>query len=820
MIKVISNPYLKEIRFQEWDNSGNCWRNLPENIPSKLLGTDIRKGFLPFIASTIVDRIVEEYGPNPDDINLVFEGPNDEYNVMQSVCFEKGIRLSESKYYLDNARKIIDDIKKIFEDVRILAHRSIHGGSQSLLQKEIQRFVDAVNDEIPICVLGNYSSGKSTFINALLGYELLPSGDEPTSARICRIKNSKQPDSASIKFGFNGTDYTISFDSNRFMISPDTFQGDLEQKIMAVIDRNDCIDIKERVHKVLCVLNEYANNDSSDAIADLIDIEFPISDSEIISKNDFVILDSPGSNSFSNEKHSEVLKHAMDNMSNGLPVFITTSISLDSLDNVKLYDDFRNADNLDERFTMIIINRGDEAGLLKRGPEKNRERIMNLAIPQKPCSGVYYVSSIMGLGAKNKGELNDEDYAAVFDKNRGAFENPSDRHYIRLYQYDIPPKHMEARFIKDAENQSDIIYANSGLYTIEEVINEFGGIYSLYDKCQRSYVIISKIIQFAYSSIEITRRNKEDKKEKFTNSLNQEVKTLIRKIHEESEAWKSECFTKYRQIMDNQMSDIMLPAYSQPTENLAELQDSIHKKKAESMGLNEIKEKRWEIVKNAPKDISNIKSNFKEMMAMNAEIHQKKEEVGKAASDYFLEVVSENFDSNIDKVWNELESVSEDFLKDISSIIKDRLCHVVTNNQEIPDGKRKELNSVIINFAAPVFKKDADLIFTRDRFRRKISKPYQFIESKVQSIFHSEMNDHIQNSCKEIMESHSNSFDLWMENLENVIADNVVVLNHNLSIKLQDIKDLTAEMEEAMEIKTELEDCQRKIEDLIGWKEL
>ena len=42
-------------------------------------------------------------------------------------------------------------------------------------------------DTVPICVLGTYSAGKSTFINALIGQELLPgSAETPVTTKSIR----------------------------------------------------------------------------------------------------------------------------------------------------------------------------------------------------------------------------------------------------------------------------------------------------------------------------------------------------------------------------------------------------------------------------------------------------------------------------------------------------------------------------------------------------------------------------------------------------------------------------------------------------------
>lgn len=64
---------------------------------------------------------------------------------------------------------------------------------------------------VPICVLGNYSAGKSTFINALIGSEILPNGIEPITAKIYKIARSKYKDRASVKCQYQDQDVTILF---------------------------------------------------------------------------------------------------------------------------------------------------------------------------------------------------------------------------------------------------------------------------------------------------------------------------------------------------------------------------------------------------------------------------------------------------------------------------------------------------------------------------------------------------------------------------------------------------------------------------------
>lgn len=53
----------------------------------------------------------------------------------------------------------------------------------------------------------------------------------------------------------------------------------------------------------------------------------------------------------------------MEDLSNGLPIFVSEFNTLDSTDNDKLYQAINNMKELDNRFTMIVVNKADAASL-------------------------------------------------------------------------------------------------------------------------------------------------------------------------------------------------------------------------------------------------------------------------------------------------------------------------------------------------------------------------------------------------------------------------------------------------------------------------
>lgn len=65
-------------------------------------------------------------------------------------------------------------------------------GQRSDADKLEQVYRDASRDRFSVAVVGEFSKGKSTFINAFLGRKLLPVGDLPTTAMLTRIRYNPQ----------------------------------------------------------------------------------------------------------------------------------------------------------------------------------------------------------------------------------------------------------------------------------------------------------------------------------------------------------------------------------------------------------------------------------------------------------------------------------------------------------------------------------------------------------------------------------------------------------------------------------------------------
>lgn len=197
-IRIRSNPYTREIEYFE---NGQAIETVNPNC--ELCEIDKKTNFLPFHARKIIELILKAYfTDNSEKVEVVFEGTDEEFCELQKVCsaddIVNKIHLINGQDALENAQSILVETKELFKTVQPIIEKILKDDSD--IRHDIKLVSDALDDIIPICVFGNYSSGKSTFINALIGNEVLPSGGDPVTAKIYEIKRSGRPDFAQIQF--------------------------------------------------------------------------------------------------------------------------------------------------------------------------------------------------------------------------------------------------------------------------------------------------------------------------------------------------------------------------------------------------------------------------------------------------------------------------------------------------------------------------------------------------------------------------------------------------------------------------------------------
>lgn len=834
-IKIISNPYEKTILFSEWDMNEQKWKEIYDGVSDKgrLIRDDIKNGFFPFKVAEIVDIIKDEFYIN-DKIEIYFEGTSDEYQELEALLNSEKhgayFELHKGERYLNNARDILPDIRNIFENkIWPLVDENIE--DRAAVEEDTKKFADAANEIIPICVLGTYSVGKSTFVNALIGREILPSAEKPTTAKVYKISEASEDDRAEIKMTYNDEDISIVFEGTDVHIKAASNEliERIEQNLKEVLHDDIYVMLKETLE----LINDCSKEECRESIGDAINISVPFKGGLWKdSANKFVIFDTPGSNSASNETHLKVLKRELEGLTNGIPVFVTKFDQLDTTDNAKLYDEISTFEELDQRFTMIVINKADESKLPKDGfDEEDIEDILHQEIPREMYrGGIYFISSIMGLGSKNNGDFLDDHSGEIFEDQRNKYVNPESKYYKTLYKYNIMPVQLKDRLMTEALEQEDKMFSNSGCYSVEKEIQTFANKYSAYNKCTQSNIFLGKVIDTTTQDIELNTNKKDEDRAVKDEAIKEDSDRLIQEIGTlviNDNALTNETLTKLiedsvqRQI-EKYTFDEIWKLSRQLKENKKDLLhvdkerkdvfDTLKNTGENLMGdvADALKDKDLDKFKDFGKDFKEgIKSAYKE----TDEWIKANEEVKKLSRSELQELVRDRLDYGIHYGKEYIEAKSIEYLENRTMEIKNNLIELIRGSENISIGKRKELEEIVINYPKLELTKDAGLIDS-EKLKNKIVVVF---ESTLQKQFNDVMDNEMKLIGNSIGDIHYDNFDYWLSMLENTIIDDIENYSPALHKQRQEINDLTAKITKLRNCRRELINYREAIESKMRW---
>ena len=850
-IKINSNPYKKQLQFSTYNEINEKWEAI-NNSNSKLLSEEIKSGFFPFKVKKIVDVIISEYRNKDENIIIEFEGTRDEYNELKSLSLDDDYKniiiANEPKLVLENARDILPSIKGMFQEIKDLVYESITDKKQ--VDAEFNRLIDASSDVIPICVLGNYSCGKSTFINALIGYEILPSGSDPITAKVFKITNSLLLDQANVSFELDSKTINISFMDNRYEIDGEIVNTVLLEQIKEVLEDNvnDCL--SERVYNLLDLINMFDNEEEHCLISDLINVSVPFRAgvwTEI--NNKFVIFDTPGSNSASNATHLKVLKNAMQELSNGLIIFVSKYDTLDSIDNENLFLELNKMDELDSRFTMIVVNQADSVQI----PKNHERALLRQSVPKKLRSdNIMFVSSIMGLGSKNDCSFINEHCEEIYSEKVSKFNNPNEKFYKQLYKLNVMPEQLKKRMIKKSEECVNIVYANSGLYCIEDNIQTFANKYSSYNKCQQSLLFLRKIIEITTGEIKQNKKDLSNEKQQSEKKLRKDKKILKQKIENKSEELYSEYKDSYIEEVNNCIEQ---SKYFLDKKELDQLEERFYKEEKQNQKLgekqNELQESASSIAGDFVEDAkatfddlrfdlgvfddlgknlsnwgNNIVGNISDTIKNAVDVCQINQDVKRIGSDRMLEYIKEKFHENIHEFNIEIEYNSKKYWEEKSKEMKDGLCTLITDSEELSKEKRNELSNIVIQYENVKFDNNEKGHFSKKDLTDTFYIDFNFFneclnldKNKLKSTFNGQMEIEKNKMFKEYGKSHNSSFAKWENDLLGMIKENITKYNPSLYELSLHIKELEVKINDLENKNKMLNNYEQELEKLMEWKE-
>lgn len=848
-IKIISNPYDREITYLSFNEATGEWvPNEDVNQDGYLRSIENKRCFLPFKIKEIINLIMSEYGSSDEVIEIVFQGTNEEYDEVKKVCnspeYEGKVSLSQAEAFLENARAILVDTKELFKTVQPIIKKIVRDDPG--VCKDLYKVSDALDDIIPICVFGNYSSGKSTFINALIGNEVLPNGGDPVTAKIYEIKQSTAPDTARIRFAYHDDPIDLRFEGGRFNIYQGDKTSDILTELVQLIAEYSQEDLITVVNKALEFINAYEKVDADTIdISSVIQVEVPFSPNGILgqSRNNFVIFDTPGSNSASNADHSKVLEEALQGFSNGIPVWVSQYDALDSNDNDDLCDRILEIAALDKRFTMIVVNKADSASLPRDGfsARQSKNILEYCAVAKMFAAGIFFVSSVMGLGAKKNGELSTEDYEEIYYDQYEKYSNPNHRFYKKLYTYDIMPEQIKTELTARCDEPQNLVYANSGLLFVEQEMEDFASKYSAYNKCQMVYLFLTGVIAETNRRIatrtDTLKRTRMNRQKELDAKAQELILMLTGITAERDREFQRTSKTKMWEFISEQlrytysaedleaMDERIAEHYS--ADSSLDTHESLLERSKDARMKNALEHGRRLLSKDffhaAEELITDWTRDSARVKAAQTDRDAVKREIDSQTSDDVLERVVERYkDDFLDAKQKLAEEIKSAWLKNAAAL-RELLLSVVTGSDALSPAQREQLSEIIMDYKALEFNDDADDVFIKAKFLRGKFFGFDTDAERLNTRrlayrYNERISKNIASMAQILYENCYNSFKAWMSSLMSLIEQNITEYNPELRDMAEMIREETEKIIELEGDQKTISTTLDTIKQLMDWK--
>lgn len=842
-IRILSDPYEKKIKFFKETDRGESEEISSENDKYKnadLVNADLVNNFFPFRMNKILDAILKSFYDGAHKTEIVFEGTEDEFNDLKTLCstpdYENRIQLERSKKQLPNAREILPQIKEKFAKLRPIIDeilpRTDDMESKREIEEQLRSFDEAASDLIPICVVGNYSCGKSTFINALIGNEILPSGADPVTAKVFKIKQSPEKEKAAVSFFFREQFVSLEFSANGIHVS----EGEIPQALASCVANSDGQSVTKVVRDFLTELTELSKQ-KPDPIGEIIEVRVSFNSYFAKhSKNPFMILDTPGSNSASNMDHRRVLENAMRGLSNGIPVFVTEN-KLDTFDNEDLINSILENKNLDNRFAMIVVNKADEADLT----DLKEDRVLSQLVPKKLYScGIYYVSAFMGLGSKTGGVFLDKHAQEKFKDNLSKFSDPDDEFYKKLYTCDIMPGMRKESMVVACEESQNLLLANSGLLAVERDIVEFADKYAAYNKCAQMERLLESILGLMDASIDSLHQKVAEDKEQKVIGLNNEKRELVKELGRKKKGIIEEAGTVQSSLLKKPQEIALMYLTSEEILKMhlellqKEYEAEIHYEDAKAAKEAAPKAVQQGLVAGA-KDVVRRKLDraaIREMAIKVAEdirgaredskaYKQKKEEIAAGSANRLLQNLIHVFFTNAQAIRDSWFDASTTYLEEKANEVRCILEDLVSEHKGIGADKRAQLTALIVEFPDCIYPQaQIGDMMTVEKLRKKIVLDHlvRLKFKKTAEVYNDEFMQYISAIRDVILTNHMNSFKLWVKSLTELLEGNIEEYNQTFHEKRKGIREKEDEIKTLEKQKKTLNSGKEEIKAVIHGK--
>lgn len=486
-IAITHNPFLVETEFLINGNKPSDSSNITA-YSSKRLQLWVEQ---------IFDDLKDIFNGS-DDFFIEFTGVKSDFDDIEDAANKaklEGMNIELKFNSVSPAEKRLEEIKSLMSRVKNQSSKFADYLDNSD-QKARQDFEDALNNDFDAYVVATMSSGKSTFINAMLGQDLLPAANEATTATIAQIYDDKS--------------------------KGDKFYGERIDNNGNLIESNDDVDL---------VTMKVWNSDSE---TQSITLHGDIRSIKESSNVRLVLTDTPGPNNSQDPEHQRTtLGFIQDSKRNPLIIYVLNATQLGTNDDAQLLklvaDTMKKGGKQSKDRFLFVVNKMDmfdpERGEnIEDALTRVKNYLENKGI-QDP--NLYPVSARMAYLLRKKSELtraerNDKTNIAELLLEEPSMAFPQYMSVSSTISSAIEGKAQHDEALQDKAMWRALL--NSGLPSVEAVIDEYINKYSFPMRVNRAHLAMTAAIEQGMQEAELIKQLEID--EQALSMLQSEINSL------------------------------------------------------------------------------------------------------------------------------------------------------------------------------------------------------------------------------------------------------------------------------------------------------
>ncbi len=781
-MRMICDPYQKEISYQWYDYNIDKYVDFEPEY-SRLASNEFVNVTIQNRAYEIIEVINKECNVGNVGLVIEFVGTESDYNDFCDVLktFFDGVNIYPKKdtMFFCPAEEVMPKIKERFAKIK----GTIEENNEPEIIDLINRYNDAVKPSIALCVIGLYSAGKSTFINSLIGEEVLPSNSDPTTGKLCKIVCS---DKYQIRFMFDGKECVLGF-RGKYYRPNFNFDKDIIKQLQDILKSD--IEPNEIIYmqRALNILNDYKSEKHE--IGDIVEVCIPFKKSSLPLKDcNIVIYDTPGSNSVKYANHYEILKRSLDRQTNALPIILTEPDKMDAVDNDRLLQLIEEVgDSLDTTNAIVVVNKADEKGPNALG--EKRSKCDQLRITTWKSSRIFFCSSLIGLASKKEiprdiKQWIDSDFYELFDEKKDKYLSDE----RKMFEFNIVDQSKRAKCIDYGENEQSHLFINSGLAALEAEISEYAVKYAIYNKCMQASNYIERAIQMCVTEITEDEAELDGRLLEANGSFDEKKKELVGGLNGKKEVL-ARYNTMFQEVMEGDYQSFIKDNHLKKDGDRPEKE------------FIEVFKRKWKEYKEEEKADAGKKANNWAL--------SKIQEFANSEYNRYLNSFADYANEHIESFWN---ARSTDFRNECLTIVHD--------SDALTPEQKKILESVALNLDE-MTKSKLDFNLRKLGAIRNVKILFwelsieKFDVNECSSKLISNFNMSVSNRITDTLNRNNQAFKTWTNDLISKLTTKLSRFNSDLYVVEQEIKELERKIEYKKKCEKMLNDGKEFIDALL-----